>query len=158
MALAYHAQMVRSLLDPPLAELGFTRRKSAWQRRTGEIRFFIDAQKSQYSARYYINVGLVFHAVNAEAWPTQPYWNVQTRAGALLGRETAAGTLDWLDFETPAPDDARHAQSRALVAALAPFVEAAESFDSLTGTAHGRTLLSASLVDGDASAILPRWQ
>lgn len=151
-----HARLVRELLDPPLADLGFKRKKMMWRRQTDETVFLLDAQKSQYSARYYVNVGLVFSAVSSKDWPTQPYWNVQTRAEGLLDEETASKTLEWLNLENSLSDEDRRTQAQSLVTALSPYVDAAESLDSLTNSAYGELLLSASLVDGDASALIKK--
>lgn len=146
---------LRRVMDPPLTQGGFVRRKLMWQRRTQDTIFIIDAQKSNYSAKYFINVCLWLRAIDDVPWPAMKDAHVRSRLDSLLPPKTEDERKDLaaFNFSTLDQDSAERAlRIRRCLSRLQPYIAAAESIASLRTSPQGQEFLedSRSLIRGEA--------
>jgi hypothetical protein len=100
-------------------DAGLELRNRAWFLRTDEVIVTCALQKSQYSPRYYLNVGYYLRGQGAESHPKGHQCHITYRAGQLIGRERAFDEL--LDPEHAIDDETRVIQLYSLlVTELAP--------------------------------------
>jgi hypothetical protein len=94
-------------------------RNRAWFLRTDEVIVTCALQKSQYSPRYYLNVGYYLRSKGPETHPKSHQCHITYRAGELIGRERAFDEL--LDLEHAVDDETRIIQLHSLlITELAP--------------------------------------
>lgn len=64
--------------------LGFEKRKGTWYLRTPETILVLDLQKSQYSRRYYVNVGVWLQAIEESQSPKSHQSHVVARLTQMV--------------------------------------------------------------------------
>jgi hypothetical protein len=103
-------------------DVGMELRNRAWFLRTDEVIVTCALQKSQYSPRYYLNVGYYLRSKGAESHPKSHQCHITYRAGELIGRERAFDEL--LDLEHAVDDEIRISQLHSLlITELAPRIQ-----------------------------------
>ena len=86
-------------------------------------------QKSQYSPRYYLNIGYYLRAFGDETHPKSWKCGIALRGHDLLGDETDLDEL--LDLEHPLDDDDRSVRLYVLLKELTPHINRGGTIDGL---------------------------
>jgi hypothetical protein len=104
----------------------FTRKRSGtWRRKLGEVDQSLNLQKSQYSLRYYVNVGLAFSAEGEGAY-------IRGRAEGLLRPEDGERLVTLLDLDGHSMiDEHREAELLALFDRLVEVLDDLASIEAV---------------------------
>ena len=151
-AMTSHNAVVTAI-DTFARKHGFVKKSGAWYRSAHDLVFVIQAQRSQYGPKYYLNLALGLRAVDPSEFPQEHRCQIRTRAeGVLPSGRQALGQL--LDFAFPLDDEQRGVQlGRILEIELLPIVKACGSVEMLT-EGEGKRLVEGSLVTGPAQSVL----
>ena len=91
------------LLKPLLKSKGFKKRGATWWRHLDGFIQVINIQGSQWSKKFYINLGVYICEVGDKEFPTDPDCHVRRRLEAICGPQS--GILELLNYEDFAPDE-----------------------------------------------------
>lgn len=134
--------------------LGGSKKSGSWYITGPDAIAVLNLQKSQYGPRYYLNVGLWFLVLGAEANPKLTHCHVQGRLEALVPADHRGNLETLLDLDQVVDDEERRTELLGVLALqLEPLIEAGTSFDGLA-TEAGQRLLMKSLIDGDGQRFL----
>lgn len=103
-------------LAPDMKSRGFRKAGSTWHRDQDRIIQVMNIQKSQWSDRFYINVGIYLKDLGTEARPTEYRCHVRCRAEQLVSPAELPELHLLLNFTEPVPPVERYAKLRAFVA------------------------------------------
>lgn len=146
--------VIQTAFDEFMKAEGFRKQSGSWHRSTSDVVTVANLQRSQYSPRYYVNIGLWLRELGDAVAPKENKCHVGIRIGQLLGAQDDAQVNSLLDLETEMPDDQRRGALLAMFGVvLRPALEAGESMETLRSPA-GRRLREAALVAGRAQALL----
>jgi hypothetical protein len=104
---------IAAALAPLLKAAGFTKQRLTWHRATAEVVGVLNAQQSQWSDCYYLNLGLYLRALGPLTHPPEHQCQVRVRLDELVPDRHRLHRL--LDFEDTAAGDGRVAELAALV-------------------------------------------
>ena len=94
---------------------GMARRSSSWYRRTSdEVIQVLNLQRSQFSPRYYVNLGFWLLGLGDNEFPKEFECHVRIRLDAFL-RERGDALTGLLDLDAPVPESERRAQLHAIL-------------------------------------------
>jgi hypothetical protein len=117
-------------MDELLGQLGFTREKATWNRKSGSFVDVIDVQTSKAGDTITINAGVLHPDVHKKSWGTEspavveePSCTVRVRVGQLLDGKD----LWWRLNDNGIVDDV----AEKLTAHVLPFLERMHSFDAM---------------------------
>jgi Domain of unknown function (DUF4304) len=144
MAIDGIAELVRTILAPPLTAAGFTRRARVWNRRRGDIADVIELQASRWNEpgkqSFTVNLGLFAPSVYRTCWQKDPPSFLRSedcilrrRLHAALG-ETGAGQPkeQWWNVHDAADVERIGGEVAGLLAARAvPFLNRIETLRAL---------------------------
>lgn len=154
--------IVQTTFDAFGKSLGGVKRSGSWYTTGADAVVVMDLQKSQYSVRYFINLGIWFLGVGASDWPKVPNCHVETRLTRITANAEEKDYVDrLLDMEFPLADEERNQKLLARFSRIEPVLVASLTLDGLINGA-GRELLDASLVSRDGQTYLdanaPGWR
>ncbi len=131
------------------------RKKSgSWYRRSEETVFVLNLQKSNYAARYYINVAVWLLALGATDTPKENKCQVRSRLTQLVPDELESRVNELLDLDFPMEETARKSELLAVLDQhLQPLMDAGATIKGLR-SATGQALIRKSLVTGPAQRLL----
>ena len=133
--------MISKVVTEVLGPLGFKRRGLTWQLDGEETVCIVNFQKSNYDAKFFLNIGFLIRREQAPDKPKEHECDVRLRAGQLWPSETA--TMEEV-LEHARPDRKSEESLRAfLLAKVAPFIQQAAGLDGLR-----RTLMDGALECG----------
>jgi len=117
-------------LDAILRELGFTRRKTTWNRRSGEFIDVIDLQLSKSGDMTTMNVGVTHTGVYQKTWGKAPPTFVDEASSTVRSRigQLVDGTDLWWPFSNPPAREQLDALCRRFVM---PFLERMHSVETM---------------------------
>lgn len=134
--------------------LGGSKKSGPWYITGPEAIAVLNLQKSQYSPRYYLNVGLWFLGVGPVINPKPSHCHVQSRLEILVPTADRQHLEDLFDLDQAFNDEERRTGLLAvLTSQLEPLLEAGMSASGLA-TETGQHLLMKSLIDGDGQRYL----
>lgn len=102
-------------LAPDMKSRGFRKSGATWHRDQGRIIQVLNIQKSQWSDRFYINVGVYLKDLGTEARPTEYRCHVRCRAEQLVASSELPELHLLLNFAESVPSVERYARLRAFV-------------------------------------------
>jgi hypothetical protein len=94
---------LESLLKPLLKEQGFTKRGGTWWRSYNGFTQVVNIQGSQWSKKFYLNLGLYIESLGDKERPTEADCHIRNRLEHLCGPET--GILDLLNYSDFPPEE-----------------------------------------------------
>lgn len=145
--------VVKRTLGEFLSGLGFRRRSGAWYRKGSETITVIELQCSQYSAKYYLNIGLWLLALGNVDYPKEMRCHIRTRLTELFPDQDDH-IERMLDLTNGIADSERvDGLLQIFNDGLLSTIENTASIASLE-TPRGREFLSRSLQSGPALAFL----
>ena len=162
------ANIVQSTFDQFAKTLGARKKSGSWYLAGPDSIVVLNLQKSSYSSRYYINIGVWFTGLGLAKDPKPTHCHLQARAETLLeeaDRPRAADIRQPDEADRPRLEEllavgngrAPGVHERELLEALSsqvrPYVEAGQTLVGLT-TSVGKRLLAKSLLDGDGQRLL----
>jgi hypothetical protein len=125
-------------------DVGLTSKARSWYRTTDETITAVGLQKSQYSNKFYLNLGVLIRTLDSTPYPTPTNCHVVFRGSDLLGAEAQIALAQALDVERDTDDDARLAVLREIMTdGLAPWIR---RFGSIEGLRSMGDLLDRSAV------------
>ena len=123
--------VIQRTFDEFGASIEMIKRSGSWYRSSESVITVFNLQKSQYSRKYYINVGFWLLGAAAAQFPKVHTCHVNARLDELLPDETKEIEA-LLDLEYPIGDDLRAERLRALLdARLKPLLDQGGSIDGL---------------------------
>lgn len=131
---------------------GMTRRSGSWYLRGPESILILNLQKSNYSRRYFVNLGVWLRGVEDAEFPPEHKAHIRTRMTELVESPERLDQLldaDWLEEHPGDEAELRESLSRVLDE-VTPMVM---SLDALRGD-EGKAFLAAWLVNGQAQPLI----
>ena len=88
---------LESILKPYLKECGFKKRGSTWRRSEKGFIQVINIQGSQWSKRFYVNLGIYISGLTNKELPVEADCHIRTRLEEICGPDS--GIIDLLNYE-----------------------------------------------------------
>ncbi len=148
----------RNVIQATFDEFGKTRggakKSGSWYLPGSDTLAVLNLQKSQYGARYYVNVALWFLGIGTPTNPKPSHCHVQTRLESLIPEDVRTRVEELLDLGAVVADDQRHDELLSVLETqLGPLLDASQTLIGLA-SAPGQHLLKKSLIDGDGQRFL----
>lgn len=142
----------RSVLKPA----GFRQKKDNWFLSNDDTVVVVNLQKSSYSKKYYVNIGIWLKVLGDVETPQHAKCHVRCRIGALLNQheEPRIGQLFDLEDESFTEAARSHEIGALLTEYLIPFVDRVKTVSSLASFYHSAAWPKACLVRVEAQEIL----
>ncbi|HBX78473.1 MAG: DUF4304 domain-containing protein [Actinomycetales bacterium] len=148
------ANIVQSTFDQFAKTLGARKKSGSWYLAGPDSIVVLNLQKSSYSSRYYINIGVWFTGLGLAKDPKPTHCHLQARAETLLEEADRPRLEELLAVGNGrAPGVHERELLEALSSQVRPYVEAGQTLVGLT-TSVGKRLLAKSLLDGDGQRLL----
>ena len=148
------ANIVQSTFDQFAKTLGARKKSGSWYLAGPDSIVVLNLQKSSYSSRYYINIGVWFTGLGLAKDPKPTHCHLQARAETLLEEADRPRLEELLAVGNGrAPGVHELELLEALSSQVRPYVEAGQTLVGLT-TSVGKRLLAKSLLDGDGQRLL----
>ena len=146
--------VVRATFDEFVRSSGLSRRSKSWYRRTDETIVVLTLTRSPWGRQYFLAVGVVLRALDADENPKDKDAPIRSRLDRLVPSELEHRVNDLLDLEFAIADSARRIELLGLLRAeLEPLMEACLTVDGLRSGA-GRSLVRNSTVNDSARELL----
>jgi hypothetical protein len=109
---------------------GFTKRKSSWYYITNECVCLLNVQKSNFSARIYINLGVSVKAIMSTDFPQEHQCNIVSRLSGLVADRQAFEQACNFEDTGVSPDKLKHILG-AIETVGVPFLEQLGTVDGI---------------------------
>lgn len=131
----------------------FVKSSGTWSRNSDDVITVVELQKSQYSARYYVNLALWLKPLGQNSNPKEQNCQIRTRLETVLDEEV--GSISTLfDLDAAIPEAQRFSRLDSLLAeSLLPILTIVSSLDQLR-TTSGTKILKNCLVNRQAQEYL----
>lgn len=96
-------------------DLGFLRKGATWYLKLEQMSWVVNLQKSQYSSKYFLNVGIWLNDLGHLEWPKEQECHVRTRINALLPLDEESLVSRLFDLEAASEESERRASLRDLL-------------------------------------------
>jgi hypothetical protein len=144
--------VVRSAFEAFARESGITRKSRSWYRRSDETIVVLTLTRRPYGRQYFVSVGVVLRALDADEFPKDKHVQLRTRFDRLVPAIVEHRLNDLFDLEFSIDETERREELLALLRGLLlPLVEASASLAGLRA-GPARDLVRKSVVS-DAEAL-----
>lgn len=144
--------LVQATVDAYAKGAGMTKKSGSWYLPRDETVLVLNLQKSNYAARYYLNVGVWLRPLAPADFPEEQACHIRTRLGQLVSDDTHADQLldvEWVTAHADAVDEL----DALLKKIIGRVIDATESLATLRGSA-GNPFLDTALLTGAAQRLL----
>jgi hypothetical protein len=146
--------VVRSTFEEFARASGLQRKAKSWYQRTDETLVVLTLTRAPYGRQYFLAVGIVLRALDADENPKQKHCQLQGRLDRLMPAAVEHRANDLFDLEFAIDRGARREELLALLrSVLTPVVEASATLDGLR-SGRGRELVRAFTVQDEARVLL----
>jgi hypothetical protein len=146
--------IVQTVYDEFVAEGGLSRKSKSWYRRSEETIVVLTLNRSAYGRQYFLAVGVLLRALDADQTPKDAHCQIRSRLDRLVPAASEHRVNDLLDLQFPIDDNDRRVELLELLrTALLPLLEACSTLAGLRGAA-GSVLVRNSRVTDEARAVL----
>lgn len=146
--------VIQTTFDEFGKKSGSVKRSGSWYRRGPETIFVLNLQKSQYSIRYYVNIGLWLLELGDVQAPKANHCHVQTRLASIVPESLERHVDELFDLAAPADDIERRSEILDLLnTELLPLMDGAGTLEGLRD-GPARSLVDKSLVTAEAGPLL----
>ena len=94
---------LEKLIKPLLKNKGFKKRGSTWWRQLDKFIQVVNIQGSQWSKKFYINLGVYIRELGDKEYPAETDCHIRNRLESIYGPES--GILNLLNYEDYGPDE-----------------------------------------------------
>ena len=86
---------LESILKPVLKEAGFRKKSGTWWKHTQGFTQVINIQGSQFSNRFFLNLGVYLHALGEQEWPAEYDCHIRARLSNIAEHEQVNMLLNY---------------------------------------------------------------
>src|SRR5262245_24413729 len=99
-------KQLQQAIAPALRVQGFKKAGPTWRKWTPDATAVLNIQGSQWGPSFYVNLGVLFRALDNRDKPCEYHCHVRTRLDSLV--PDVARLLDVLDLDKPIPPEDRN--------------------------------------------------